>query len=150
LPNKDYTRIRRFMDVDDPFVSGGHQIIKTAGATRHQERVDSTPEWTQSNDEVRKLLLVAFPRLNEESAVGRRQRIRATKWLRVIHLYFRMGWTASKVEEEMGLKCYEGQSAGHSVIVVCQYIFRVRNGLTAIGRVRGARPRGRPKNSNTI
>ena len=135
---QDYAKIRKYLDTDDPFVAGGHQIIKTAGATRHQERVKNTPEWTQSNDEVRKLLLRAFPRLNEETPVGRAQRIKAARWLRVVHLYYRMGWTTGKVAEEMGLSL-------NTIKNTYKSICRVYKGLTANNRKRIKSGAGRPK-----
>lgn len=138
MPNKDYTKIRRYMDSDDPYVTGGHQIFKTAGATLHMQRVQSIPEWTRNDDEVRKLLCVAFPKLNVDSNVGRRQRERAARWLRIIHLYCRVGWTRTKVADELGVK---------PDIIKDTYrrICRVNRGLQTSGKPRVQLGSGRPK-----
>ncbi len=138
MPNKDYSKIRRYMDGDDPFVTGGHQIIKTAGATLHTQRVQCIPAWTRNDDEVRKLLQTAFPKLNEDSRVGRRQREWAARWLRVIHLYCRVGWTRAKVADELGVK-------PHIIRLTYQRICRVYKGLRSDGKPRVQSGSGRPK-----
>jgi hypothetical protein len=134
---EDYQGLMKVLDGHDTFVTG-HQIIKTAGATLHNQRVQNTPEWTRNDAEVRKLLLIAFPRLNEDSTVGRKQRIRAARWLRVIHLYYRMGWTASKVSGELGVNVEIVKNTYKSIC-------RVFKGLTANNKKRVKSGAGRPK-----
>jgi hypothetical protein len=134
---KDYQGLMRVLDSHDTFVTG-HQIIKTAGATLHNQRVQNIPDWTKNDEEVRKLLKTAFPKLNEESRVGRKQRIYAARWLRIIHLYCRMGWTGRKVAEEMGISLETFKN-------LRSRIFRVQKGLTSSGTVRVQSGAGRPR-----
>lgn len=79
-------------DGSDPFMTGGHQIIKTRRIKRVQ------PEWTKSDEEIKKVLLRSFPKLKTNA----RQRAGAARWTRFIHLYYRMGMTKGQVAAEMG------------------------------------------------
>lgn len=137
---KDYKQIGKFLDVHDPFVFGGHQIIKTAGATRHTQRVQNTPAWTKNDAEVRKLLKTSFPKLEEDSPVGRKQRILAARWLRFIYLYHRVGWTANKIAAEMEISMGVLKN-------IRNHINRVYRGLNASGRPKSSSGPGRPRKS---
>ena len=83
--------LKTIMDADDAFISG-HQIKKI----RRQKR--STPEWARHQKQVRELLLRSFPKLN----TSQKQRKRAGRWMRIIHLYFVLGFTCSQVAAELG------------------------------------------------
>jgi hypothetical protein len=88
---KDMARLRRRMDGDDRFM-GAHQIKKIR--TRERE----IPEWTLDDAEVRKVLLRAFPGLR----TSQKQAIRAGRWMRLIHLFYRVQLSNSQVAREMG------------------------------------------------
>lgn len=80
--------------VDDAFVGGGHQVVKA------REYPHATPDWVNNETKIRALLLRAFPKLKTND----RQRASASRWLRVIHLYFRAHYTNTQVAEEMNLR----------------------------------------------
>lgn len=85
-------RLRNKIDGNDPFITGC-QII----AIRRFNRQD--PEWTKSDKEVQKVLLLAFPKL----ASSPKQRTQAGRWMRVIQLYFRKHFTHGEIAEELGM-----------------------------------------------
>ncbi len=80
-------------DGNDPFMTGGHQIIKT----RRGNRV--IPEWARDNKKIQKILLKSFPKLGTD----RKQRAQAARWAAIIQLYFRVQMTRSQVEAETKL-----------------------------------------------
>lgn len=135
---KDYSRLRRKFDSDDPFLIKP-RIINTAGATSHAQRTYNVPAWALDNEQVKRILLRSFPKLNEKTDAGIRQCVKAARWIRVIQLYFRVGWTEAKVAAEMNLS----QQTVHGII---RSIRRVRVGTSADGkRLLGSTPRGRPR-----
>jgi DNA-directed RNA polymerase specialized sigma24 family protein len=89
---KDMAKLRRRIDGDDNFMSA-HQIKKI----RTRER--DIPAWTLNNKEVQKVLLRAFPNLQN----SRRMAARAGRWMRLIHLYYRVQMSNSQVAKEMGV-----------------------------------------------
>lgn len=108
----------------------GHQIIKPRSDDKK-----SVPEWASDDKKVREIVLRSFPKFGTDT----RQRKGAARWIRVIHLYFRMGMTRGQVAEEMGLK---------PIIIkgIIEGIRRVAQGKRYDGRGRlGVHPRGRPK-----
>lgn len=108
--------------------------MNSAGATQHAKRLRRTPVWTASNEDIKEVLLRAFPKL----ATNERQRLKAGRWLQVIHFYYRMGWTRSRVAEEMKI-------SERAVKDYIQTISRAANGRrTSTGKPRSGRPRGRP------
>jgi hypothetical protein len=127
--NKDFQQLRRVLGGSDPFVNQGHQIV----ALRKRKR--AVPEWVMSNVKIREVLLRAFPKL----AINQRQRDRAARWARIIHLYFRLQWTSRQVAAEIG-------ATPDSVISITRSITRVASGKRSdtCGE-RGVRPRNRPK-----
>ena len=48
--------LRASLDSNDTFVSGGHQIMKTAGATRHADRMRRVPVWALDDDRIKGLI----------------------------------------------------------------------------------------------
>lgn len=132
---KDFAQLRERLDSNDPFMSGGHQIMKTAGATQHNARLRRIPVWANNDEQIRQLLLQSFPKL----ATDPKQRHRAGRWLQVIHLYYRVGYTRGHIAVE--LKITEDQ-----VRDLIRNITRAANGKRADGTgKRGIRPIGRPK-----
>lgn len=136
-----FEQLRKKFDGSDPFISQGHQIIKSAGATRHATRLSKVPEWARDDGKVQALLLRSFPKLKEDP----RQRTRAARWALVINLYYRMGCTQNHIAEEMKI----------SPQVVNQLLVRINRVATGTSSShparRSNRPRGRPKKlrSNT-
>lgn len=132
-----FEQLRKKFDGDDSFVSGGHQLIKSAGATRHAERVSKTPEWALNKDKVQELLLKSFPLLKTDS----RQRERAGRWAQIIQLYYRAAWTQRQIADEMRISV-------NLVKRLITSITRAAKGERANGTgKRGQRPPGRPKTS---
>lgn len=131
---RDFEKLRQHLDGSDPFVNAGHQIIKSAGATRHETRVSNLPEWATDDKQVQALLLRSFPKLKQDPV----QRQRAGKWAQIIQLYYRVGWTQTKIAEELGM----------SLVLLKYYLKAIRraaSGKTVNNIVRGQKPRGRPK-----
>jgi hypothetical protein len=94
MPNQTFRELREVFDGSDPFMTGGH------GIREPRTRRKKIPEWSKSDDEIRKILLRSFPKLQ----TNHRQRSSAAKWLRIIHLYYRAGMTRGQVAHELGMK----------------------------------------------
>lgn len=121
--------LKTFREAGVDAFTGGFQV----GAARTYKRMPQI--WANSDLEIRKVLLTAFPR----QATNPKQRAKAGRWLRVIHYYFRLGYTRVQIAEEMG----NTVSAIHTLI---RSINRVRKGKMAKnGKPRGLKPPGRPK-----
>lgn len=127
---RDMARLRRRMDGNDPFMSA-HQIKKIR--TRERE----IPAWTLNDKEVQKVLLRSFPTLRRTKAAA----AQAGRWMRLIHLYYRVQMPNSQVAKEMGMTL-------NAVKMALKGIRRVSRGRNAKNTaVLGLRPRwvGRPK-----
>ena len=125
---KDMARLRRRMDGDDNFMSA-HQIKKIR--TRERE----IPAWTLNDKEVRKVLLRAFPKLHKTAV----SKVSAGRWMRLIHLYYRVQMPNSQVAKEMG----ETLSA---IKTMLRSIRRVAKGQRSDNKgQRSLKPRGRPR-----
>lgn len=107
--------LRGFLDGDDSFMVG-HQIIKK----RNRKKI--IPEWSKSDKKIREILLRSFPCL--ESSPSHRNK--ASRWARVIYLYFRMNHTHGEIAEELNLKY-------GAVISLIRSIKRSAKGLRADG-----------------
>lgn len=135
MPNDHLGELRRKIDSNDPFVTGGHQVLKPRSNDKKE-----VPEWTRDDKKVREILLRSFPKLTTDY----KQRVRAARWIRIIHLYFRMHMTRGQVAEEMGVE-------PGIIRDVVRSIRRVAANRRANGSgVLGVRPRGRPKNRASI
>jgi hypothetical protein len=127
--NKDFQQLRRVLGGNDPFMNQGHQIVTL------RKRKRPIPEWVMSNQKIREVLLRAFPKL----AINQRQRDRAARWARIIHLYFRLQWTSRQVADELGV-------THASVTSITRAAVRVAAGKkTRYNEPYSTRPRGRPK-----
>jgi len=123
-------QLRRKIDAKDPFMTHGHQILKPRSDDKK-----GVPEWATNDQKVREIVLRAFPKFAENG----RQRKAAARWIRIIHLYFRMGMTRGQVAEEMGIK--PGVVKG-----IVEGIRQVAAGKQYHRKVdRGIKPRGRPR-----
>lgn len=114
--------------VDNSFVYGGSQMVK---ARQHKH---NTPDWVNNKSKIRRLLLAVFPKLQTDE----NQREGASRWARIIQLYFRVGYTRKQVSEEMSLT--SAQVKG-----VIQGIRNVSEGRRADGRGIRKGSRGRPR-----
>lgn len=124
-----FRQLRTKLDGSDPFVSGGHRIIKIRTATSR-----SIPDWTQDNKAVQKVLLCSFPKLHEDH----NHRSQASRWTRILHLYFRMQLTRGEIAREMKLSISQ-------VNTFILSIKRAGEGRRADGKgFLGAKPRGNP------
>jgi hypothetical protein len=127
--NKDFQQLRKVFEGGDPFMTGGHQVV----GMRKRKRV--IPEWTRNNKIVRELLLRSFPKL----LTNPKQRAAASRWARIIHLFFRLQWTHRQVAEELGAT----PGCIHTAITG---IKRVAVGRRYDNRaLLGAKPVGRPR-----
>jgi hypothetical protein len=126
------------MDGGDSLVAGGHQVLRTAGATQHAKRLQEVPVWANDDVKVQAILDHSFPKWRTNTI----QRARAAVWAFIITHYFRMGETSGSIAEALKLK-----DSTVRYRILC--IKRAANGLrTKTGKPRGKR--GRPKNSPTI
>jgi hypothetical protein len=131
--SKDFAQLRQNFDAHEAFVAGGH-AIRGSGRSSHRERVEKTPEWANSDLEVRKLLLMVFPKL----ATDERQRKSAGVWNTVIYMYFRLGYTRLYISLLM-------KWSPPKVNSTIRHIRRAMNGQTVKGKIRTGKKPGRPK-----
>lgn len=71
----------------------GYQIIKR----RKPSKI--IPEWANNDLKIREIILRSFPSFQTDP----KQRVRASRWVRVIYLYYRRQWTRGQIAEELGL-----------------------------------------------
>jgi hypothetical protein len=95
----------------------GYQILKIR---RPRKKV---PDWVNDEDFIRALLLKSFPGMFEKT----RERARAARWVRIIYLYFRLGWSRGQIAEEF-------QETYSSVDSAIRGILRVARGTRCDGR----------------
>jgi hypothetical protein len=87
---RDMAKLRGRVDVNDSFMNA-FQIMKT----RTMER--EIPSWTLNDKKVQQVLLRAFPRLRTDNKAA----ICAGRWMRLIHLYYRVQMPNFQVAKEM-------------------------------------------------
>lgn len=118
--------LRASLDGNDTFLSGGHRVIKTAGASRHAKRMEKVPVWALDDEKIKQYINLRFPKAKTD----KQQRTRAARVVRVIYLYYRVGETLSAVAEQVGMT--DG--------AVNQMLMRVNRSMT-----RPIKPSHRPK-----
>lgn len=96
-PRDTLPRLRASLDSNDTFVSGGHRVMKTAGATRHAERMRRVPVWALDDMKIKQFIDSRFPDAKTNPA----QRRLASRMIRIIYLYYRVGTTAAVAAEEL-------------------------------------------------
>ncbi len=111
-----YQELRGFLDGNDPFMTGGHQIQQI------RQGWHSIPDWTQDDQKIQELLLRTFPKLNTDS----RQREQAGRWIRVIYLYYRSRLTHGQIAVELGVNL-------GTILSLIRSITRVSSGRRANG-----------------
>src|SRR6267378_2459394 len=129
------SELRNMFDRNEPFMMQGNQPAKT----REVERKWTTPEWMFDNDKVAALLNLHFPKIVTEE-----QKQRVAKWVRVFHLYFRMGLPAGERDKQTGVDAVMNWQPGTAESIV-QKIRRMLQGRQANGKMKSNRARGRPK-----
>jgi hypothetical protein len=97
MPNlrDTFSELRTVMDGSDPFMTDGHQIISPRSDSRKK-----VPAWSKDDDAVKKLLLCSFPKLKTNI----KHRAGAARWMRIIHMYYRVGLTVGHIAEELHAK----------------------------------------------
>ena len=86
-----YRGLRQVLDGSDPFMTHGHQIKSVRKIKKN------IPEWINDNKFIQKLLLKSFPKLTTDE----KQRSRAARWVRIIHIYFKLNMASSQIAEEL-------------------------------------------------
>lgn len=92
-----FSELRTKLDSNDNFVTGGHRIMKTAGATRHTARMKRVPLWALDDEKIKQFINSRFPK----AKTNPEQRRLAARMVRLIYLYYRVGSTAKIVAEEL-------------------------------------------------
>jgi len=127
-----FRELRQKFGSSDPFMAGGHQIIKSR--TGRGRKKSEIPLWARNDIALQAILLRSFPNLKTSS----KQRARAARWVRVVQLYFRMGWTRGQVAAEMKVK-------PAIVKVIVERIRRVASGRRSRNNSLELSTRGRPR-----
>src|SRR5205085_2251114 len=96
-------------------------------------RMQKIPEWMYQTKDVGEVLLRVFPKLETDE----RQRKSATRWLEIIQLYFKSGWSVRDVAEKLSI-------SEKKVYDTAQRLTRAGAGLRTTGKPRIGK-RGRPK-----
>jgi len=91
------------------------------------------PKWMNRDSDIQRVLLRVFPKLETD----KHQHENALRWLRVIHWYFKIGWSAQDVAEKLHI-------SAKTVHETAQRIRYAGAGLRTTGKQRTGR-RGRPK-----
>lgn len=125
MTDAGYSSLRTKLDGQDGFATG-HQVIKTAGATRHAARMRRVPVWALDDIKIKELIQKRFPLAGEDLE----QRKLASRMIRVIHLYYRVGLTTEAVSGELGI----------SVKAVEMILYRLKKQMS-----RELKPSHRPK-----
>lgn len=128
MPNPTFEELRGHLDGQDPFMTGGHQVIKPRRSDRQ------TPDWAATNKKIQIILLRSFPKLKTHPT----QRKRAARWAEVIQLYYRMHVSKKQIAEQLNL------SYG-TIRTLVRNINRAANGRKANNIANTGRPNGRPK-----
>lgn len=97
MSDNAFSELRGKLDGNDGFVSGGHRIMKTAGATRHAARMKRVPVWALDDYKIKQYIMTHFPKMGTDPE----HRRLAGRVVRLIHLYYRVGVTTSSVAEEL-------------------------------------------------
>ena len=124
--------LRASLDGNDTFLSGGHQVIKTAGGSRHAKRMEKVPVWALDDEKIKQYINTMFPK----AKTNKEQRTRAAKIVRILYLYYRVGETRAGVAEQVGM-------TEKAVEMVLRRVNKVMSGPHM-------RPKGRPKKPESM
>ena len=125
IKQNDMLHLRNLVDSDDRFMEG-HEIKKAKGT--QENRI--APSWALDNTKVREIILRAFPKALESEA----QRRKAGRWIRAIHLYYRVKLLRSVVMRELGIRDL------NTWLSLIRSIRRVAEGRRADGKGKRAMP----------
>jgi hypothetical protein len=129
MTNSDtFKELRGYLDGQDTFMTGGHQVIKPRQSNRE------TPDWATSNNKIQVILLRSFPKLRTNLT----QRKGAARWAEIIQLYYRMHVSKRQIAEQLKLNY-------NTVRMLVRNISRAAKGKKANGVANTNRPTGRPK-----
>jgi hypothetical protein len=92
-------RLRGSLDTNDGFVNRGHGVIHTAGYRSHAERMKRVPGWALDDLKIKELVHRCHP--------NPRYRKLAARMVRIIYLYYRVGYTAAAVAAELKMSKYK-------------------------------------------
>jgi hypothetical protein len=110
-----------------PFIEDERDIYsRTRGFQVHTIRREEreVPEWARTKEGIQKILLTAFPKIQDP-----KQRVKAGRWAQVIQLYFQLGWTYTQVADELNEK-------PNVILMVIRGITYTAEGKTWNGRPR--------------
>lgn len=99
MSDSSFSELRSKLDSNDGFVSGGHRIMKTAGATQHTARMRRVPVWALDDERIKQFIHLRFPR----ARIDQEQRKLAARMVRLIYLYYRVGATSGAVAAELNM-----------------------------------------------
>jgi DNA-directed RNA polymerase specialized sigma24 family protein len=113
----------------NPFAELGtaHRVLKTAGATRHRERMRKVPVWANDNEKIKEYVLARFPKMDTDPV----QRKHASRIVRMIYLYYVEGSTSAQVAEALSMT--------HGAVRIA--LHRVKRSMSG-----AMKPSHRPKN----
>jgi hypothetical protein len=123
--------LRKSFDGKETIVSGGHGILKTAGATQHAARMKRVPVWALDDKKLKEFINLRFPKARTDPE----QRRLASRMVRIIYLYYRVGYTSGAVAEELNM----------TPLAVRQLICRLERAMK-----KPLKPSYRPKKGVTI
>ena len=131
--DRAFGELRQSIDSNDPFMTGGHQIMKA----RKRPQVPA-PSWADDDIGIRELLTLIFPKLSTDP----KQRKRAARWAAIIQMYYRVGMSREHIAIELKVK-------PDIIRLTLQRIRRAFEGKSSTGGDRHylyrGRPKGRPK-----
>ena len=126
-----FEELRHSIDGSDPFMTNGHQVIRPRRAYKKDH-----PAWTKSDEKIKQILLRSFPKLQTNS----KQRLAAARWLRIIHMYYRVGETIGTIAAELHQK----------VGTIKRVLVSIKRAATGKNAANGTerRKRGRPQKNS--
>lgn len=94
-----YATLRTKIDGNDPFMTGGHGAISTAGATTHAARMKRVPVWALDDSKIKEYIKTRFPTAEQDPE----QMKLAKRMALIIYLYYRVGETAAAIADRLGM-----------------------------------------------
>lgn len=85
--------------------------MKTAGATRHTERMKRVPVWALDDERIKQFINLRFPK----ATTDQEQRKLALRMVRLIYLYYRVGATTGIVAAELKMTVGAVEQALHRI-----------------------------------
>ena len=130
MTEQSHSILRKSLDGKDGYV-GSHQIMKTAGATLHADRMKRVPLWALDDEKIKQYVEFRFPSAKTDP----KQRAAAARIVRLIYLYYRTGETNVSIAGELGMTLNAVDCA----------IYRINRSMK-----QSLTRRGRPRKSDSI